>query len=167
MEKLNSEELTKKVQEVKESKTHRLGGGKLKERALNFMANVLKHTNGDEQFAGGMGGFVGFVGGWVGTGLLLPELDAVAFPPIVMVTTSLGIAAGLKVQELVESAEYSLREKAKALAEKRKASEVKEEVSANAPAEKASETPSKPKASKSQADKAMQTLMKNKQLARV
>ena len=40
MEKLNSEELTKKVQEVKESKTHRLGGGKLKERALNFMFEI-------------------------------------------------------------------------------------------------------------------------------
>ena len=165
MEKLNSEELTKKVQEVKESKTHRLGGGKLKERALNFMANVLKHTNGDEQFAGGMGGFVGFIG----PAALLAEtgMSMGAIVPISVVTMGLGIAAGITVQNLVKNAEYSLREKAKALAEKRATSEVKEEVSANAPAEKASETPSKPKASKSQADKAMQTLMKNKQLARV
>ena len=153
MEKLNSEELTKKVQEVKESKTHRLGGRK-------FLDNLPR--------------FIMAAGMLTGATLVAQKLSGNEHLLVQVGVTlwggSLGAFCSIIPSAIVESVipTSSLwAEPSGALSEKRATSEVKAEVSDNAPAEKAVEKASKPKASKSQADKAMQTLMKNKQLARV
>ena len=167
MEKLNSEELTKKVQEVKESKKQFLGGGKFKEKIFNGLANVcdrIYDVSTEESIIVPSSFAVGLAVAGVLASKGMHESSAVLIGVgTIFSTMYASVILGDKLGDVAEV----LRNKAKALSEKRKASEVKEEVSANAPAEKASETPSKPKASKSQADKAMQTLMKNKQLARV
>ena len=147
MEKLNSEELTKKVQDVKESKKQFLGGRKF----LDNLPSII--------VAAGM-----LTGAAIGVKAVAPEdMMLIAKVGAVMWAADLGVFAS-SVPALIAAGITNIIDQYRS---EREASKVKAEVSANAPAEKASETPSKPKASKSQADKAMQTLMKNKQLARV
>ena len=112
-----------------------------------------------------MGAIAG-LGSLIAATPLLPDIREETFGTLFLCSLVLGGVAGHTVDSLLDKAEYSLREKAKALAEKREASEVKEEVSAKAPAEKAVEKASKPTASRPKADRVKETLIRNKQMVR-
>ena len=152
MEKLNSEELTKKVQEVKESKKQFLGGGKF----LNNLPRII--------MAAGM-----LTGATLAAQKLCGNEHLLVQAGVTLWGASLGAFCSVLPSAIVESVIPTSSlwgEPSGALSEKRATSEVKAEVSDNAPAEKAVEKASKPTASRSKADRVKETLIRNKQMVR-
>lgn len=190
MEKLNSEQLTKKVQDVKESEKQFLGGGKFKERMYKLGAAVMESKVVKNVTSAVITAAVAVVPATLLAGIgyatvegikQIPSLGGkIAFGTYLgAVTVAAGGAAVLGgsfmaketfegVKDMFDDAADSLRNKAKALAEQRKASEGKIETVANQAETKTTEAKatSKPKVSKSQGDIAKQKLLKNKQMAR-
>ncbi len=190
MEKLNSEQLTKKVQDVKESEKQFLGGGKLKESMYKMGAAIMDSKVVKNVTSAAITAALAALPAMALAGINYSVVEAIKMMPslggkiavgtwlgaIALATDGVMVLGGyFKAKELFEGVndifDYeadSLRNKAEALAEQRKASEGKTETVANQAETKTTEAKatSKPKVSKSQSDVAKQTLLKNKQMAR-